>query len=211
MVHSDDEYDEDTQSIEGEEEDEDGEEELCNMWKSKISFFITIVYAKCKDYLRRQLWDRLIHFSNMNIPWCTIGDFNVITTPDEKQGGIPYNMNKSFEFIATIEACGLMDLGYTGQTYTWCNHRNEEARVWKRLDRAMVNDNWLQGIPQTTITHLHSVGSDHCPLLMEIVDKVKQPIKYFKFLHCWTKHEEFNNVVKACWDREVEGNPMWRL
>ncbi|WMV30196.1 hypothetical protein MTR67_023581 [Solanum verrucosum] len=77
----------------------------------KDKLLITIVYAKSKDYLRRHLWDRLIHFSNMNIPWCTIGDFNVITTPDEKQGGIPYNMNKSFEFIATIEACGLMDLG----------------------------------------------------------------------------------------------------
>ncbi|XP_049343831.1 uncharacterized protein LOC125808126 [Solanum verrucosum] len=143
----------------------------------------------------------------MNIHWCTIGDFNVITTPDEKEGVIPYNMNRSFEFIATIEACGLMDLEYTGQRYMWCNQRNEEARVWKRL----VNDNWLQGIPQTTITHLPSVGSDHCPLLMEIEDKVKQPIKYFKFLHCWTEHEELNNVVKACRDREVEGNPMWRL
>lgn len=76
----------------------------------------------------------------MNISWCTIGDFNVITTPEEKHGGLAYNMNKSFEFISVIEACGLVNLGYSGQHFTWCNQRSEEHRVWKRLDRAMVND-----------------------------------------------------------------------
>ncbi|KAH0697938.1 hypothetical protein KY289_015420 [Solanum tuberosum] len=103
-------------------------------------FMITFGYAKCKDELRRTLWDRFIHLSTVKIPWCTIGDFNVIISIDEKKGGIPYNMNKSFEFISVIEASGLIDLGYSGSQYTWCNNRAEEARVWKRLDRAMVND-----------------------------------------------------------------------
>lgn len=62
----------------------------------------------------------------------------MITTPEEKKGGLMYNMNKSFEFISIIEACGLTDLGFNGQPFTWCNQRSAEARVWKRLDRAMV-------------------------------------------------------------------------
>ncbi|KAK4707378.1 hypothetical protein R3W88_033067 [Solanum pinnatisectum] len=64
-------------------------------------------------------------------------------------------MNKSLEFISVIEACGLINLGYTGLPYTWCNQRNAHARVWKRLDRSMVNDKWLETMPQTAIEHLH--------------------------------------------------------
>ncbi|KAH0650296.1 hypothetical protein KY284_030208 [Solanum tuberosum] len=102
----------------------------------------------------------------MEVPWCTIGDFNVITSIEEKLGGIPYNMNKSFDFIGVIEACGLTDLGYTGLPFTWCNQRDAEARVWKRLDRSMVNDKWLEVMPETTIENLSSVSSDHSPMLM---------------------------------------------
>ena len=74
-----------------------------------------------------------------------------------------------------------MDIGYSGQHYTWCNQR---SRVWKRLDRAMVNDKWLECMPQTTISHLPVVCSNHCPLLMEMEVRIAQEVKYFKFLHC---------------------------
>ncbi|KAK4731480.1 hypothetical protein R3W88_024468 [Solanum pinnatisectum] len=130
---------------------------------------------------------------------------------EEKIGGMPYNMNKSLEFISMIEACGLIDLGYTGLPYTWCNQRNAQARVWKRLDRSMVNDKWLETMPQTTIEHLSSVGSDHKSSSIEMVRKNEDHIKYFKFLHCWVDNESFIETVQNCWKREVTGNPMWKL
>ncbi|XP_015170882.1 uncharacterized protein [Solanum tuberosum] len=173
-------------------------------------FIFSVIYAKCKDQLRRPLWDRMLHISTDNVPWCTIGDFNVITSTEEKKGGVPYNMNKSLEFISVIEACGLVDLGYSGQHFTWCNQRAEQARVWKRLDRAMVNDKWLEIMPQTNISHLPYVGSDHTPLLMEMTVNDNQGIKYFKFLHCWVDNDSFMDTVTSCWNKEVHGNPMWR-
>ncbi|XP_015087005.1 uncharacterized protein LOC107030129 [Solanum pennellii] len=66
-------------------------------------------------------------------------------------------------------------------------------------------------MPQTNITHLPSVGSDHCPLLMEINDKKNAVIKYFKFLNCWTDNEPFFKTVEQCWQRKVIGSPMWCL
>jgi len=148
--------------------------------------------------MRRPLWDRLLFYANMEIPWCTIGDFNVITSIEEKFGGIPYNIHKSFEFIGVIEACGLVDIGYTGLPFTWCNQRDAEARVWKRLDRAMVNDKWLEVMPQTTIENLSSVGSDHTPLLMEMIRANESHIKYFKFLHFWVENGTFMKTVQQC-------------
>ncbi|WMV45632.1 hypothetical protein MTR67_039017 [Solanum verrucosum] len=248
VVNSEDEFDEDTQSLKETDDDEEGDETSAHLIKAFGSTFRSEFKAKIqevadqqglsprgrkqvrqliksasistsanssrpntREQLRRPLWDRLFHFSNMDTPWCTIGDFNVITSTKEKYGGIPYNMNKSLDFITIIEASGLMDIGYSGQHYTWCNQRAAEAKVWKRLDRAMVNDKWLELMPQTTITHLPSIGSDHCPLLMEMEARSKHRVKYFKFLHCWTENVNFLDIVKGCWQKKISGNPMWRL
>lgn len=72
-----------------------------------------------------------------------------------------YNMNKCFEFISIIEAYGLMNLRFNGQTFTWCIQRVVVARVWKRLDKAIVKDRWLATISETTIDHLPTISSDH--------------------------------------------------
>ncbi|KAH0736538.1 hypothetical protein KY285_012245 [Solanum tuberosum] len=141
-------------------------------------------------------------------PWCTVGDFNVITDSEEKLGGIAYNMRKSLEFIGVIKDCGLMDLGFNGPRFTWSNQRGINFRIWKRLDRAMVNDKWLQDMPLTSFTHLPSVGSNHCPLLMEMNAKHDNYIKYFRFLNCWADQPSFVETVTNCWNRPIEGNPM---
>ncbi|KAK4706446.1 hypothetical protein R3W88_033995 [Solanum pinnatisectum] len=120
-------------------------------------------------------------------------------------------MKKSLEFIAVIEACGLIDLGFSGQKFTWTNKRGIHHRIWKRLYRALANDAWLEKMPQTTITHLPSVGSDHCPLLMGMKAAKNDHTRYFKFLNFWTDQFNFLDIVKACWERKVEGNNMWRF
>lgn len=56
-------------------------------------------------------------------------------------------MKKSIDFIAVIKGCGLFDLGFTRQKFTWTNNREVMFRIWKRLDRAMVNDKWLEVMP----------------------------------------------------------------
>ncbi|KAH0725048.1 hypothetical protein KY284_000913 [Solanum tuberosum] len=191
----------------------DDQQVTCEISHTEIqgNYIKTFVYAKCKDYLRKPLWDRLLHIADNRdtTPWCTVGDFNVITDIDEKLGGIPYNMRKSLEFIGVIEACGLMLLGFNGPKFTWSNQRGINFRIWKRLDRAMVNDNWLQNMPHTCITHLPSVGSDHCPLLMEMNARPDSCIKYFRFLNCWVEQPSFEETVVDCWNRPVEGNAMW--
>ncbi|XP_069148286.1 uncharacterized protein [Solanum lycopersicum] len=174
-------------------------------------FNITYVYAKCKEHFRRTLWDRLIQWSDTDHPWCIIGDFNVIYSTQEKLGGREYNISKSLDFISIIEYCGLVDMGYNGQPFTWCNHRKDAARIWKRLDRGLANDKWLEKMPHTNITRLPSVGSDHCPLLMEMNDRKDEVIKYFKFLNCWTENDSFYQTVEKCWNRKVVGNHMWIL
>ncbi|XP_069143598.1 uncharacterized protein [Solanum lycopersicum] len=175
------------------------------------SFLMTYVYAKCRDQLRKPLWDSMLKWSATVHPWCILGDFNVITSAQEKLGGREYNIRKSLEFINIIDSCGLIDMGYNGQPYTWCNHRNNGDMIWKRLDRGMVNDKWLDIMPHTNVTHLPSVGSDHSPLLLDMIDHKDTVIKYFKFLNYWTENDTFLHTVENCWNKKVTGNPMWIL
>lgn len=89
-------------------------------------------------------------------------------------------MKKSLEFIVVIKGCGLIDLGFARQTFTRSNKRDMVHRIWKRLDRGMANDKWLEVIPQTTVTHLSSVGADNCPLLLEMSTRSDYVIRKLK-------------------------------
>ncbi|KAH0731470.1 hypothetical protein KY290_002476 [Solanum tuberosum] len=62
--------------------------------------FLTVVYAKCTEDLRRELWNDLREMAN-NIQgiWGAIGDFNVITSIEEKKGGRSYRLEESFDFL----------------------------------------------------------------------------------------------------------------
>ncbi|OIT40396.1 hypothetical protein A4A49_07963, partial [Nicotiana attenuata] len=174
------------------------------------TILLTIVYAQCKPGLRRPLWDYLrTRAASSNSPWCVIGDFNVKASIEEKIGGIPYEVNKSLDFLSMIEDCGLTDLGLYGPRYTWSNGRGPCSIVWKRLDRGMVNDNWIASYPATTITHLASTGSDHSPPLMEMHVRPDNATRYFKFLNRWTENQSFLPLVQQVCKMQVCGNPMW--
>lgn len=75
--------------------------------------------------------------------------------------GVPYNMRKSIEFIAFTEACSLIDTSFKGQKFTFKKKRDMNQRICKMLVRALINDNWLVLMQQTTITHLSSTSSNH--------------------------------------------------
>ncbi|OIT23700.1 hypothetical protein A4A49_53972 [Nicotiana attenuata] len=131
-------------------------------------FWMTIVYAKTKRILRTSLWDSLRQCNqSINSPWCISGDFNVIVETEEKKGGVPHRMEKSWEFISCIEECGMVDAGLSGPRFTWCNGWGNGHRIWKRLGRVLLNHEWTSLFPRNEIVHLASTGSDHTPMLMK--------------------------------------------
>ncbi|XP_015058305.1 uncharacterized protein LOC107004576 [Solanum pennellii] len=75
----------------------------------------------------------------------------------------------------------------------------------------MVNDFWLEKMPQTTITHLSSTGSDHCPLFMKMVSTTIDHTKYFRFLNCWVDNPHLMETVETCWEKEVVGTGMLKF
>ncbi|XP_060190835.1 uncharacterized protein LOC132620152 [Lycium barbarum] len=155
-------------------------------WKAGFHwkiFYISIVYAKSRSTGREDLWRYMrIFASTIDQPWSVSGDFNCILNEEEKYGGRPYSLNKSIPFIDCLNDCGLSDMGFTGNAFTWCNERKEQEIIWKILDRVLANEKWDEDIGNTTIQHLPRLSSDHCPFSSDFVMKKKLSSDTLSFL-----------------------------
>ncbi|XP_060177798.1 uncharacterized protein LOC132607735 [Lycium barbarum] len=107
--------------------------------------------------------------------------------------------------------CDLIDPGYSGSTFTWCNGWAPEKRVWQRLDRVLINHNWMNLFDSTNVDHLIRTVSDHFPILTMANSFQRNHVKYFKFLDLWTEEDDFKDVVNQAWSMDVQGSPMWRF
>ena len=78
-------------------------------------FWLTVVYAKCKQILRRDLWQ---HLNNLtipcNMPWIVLGDFNSILSSDERRGGAFPSLSSMEDFGDFLDQRGLVDCGFNG-------------------------------------------------------------------------------------------------
>lgn len=93
----------------------------------------------------------------------------------------------------------LVDMGYNGQPFTWCNNREGNERIKERLDRAIVNSKWIREFAKSAVTHKLNIGSNHCPLLVQIERKCTRSKRPFQFEKAWTKKNECNEIIKDVW------------
>lgn len=98
-----------------------------------------------------------------------MGDFNVVSSQDEKVGGLPVNLNNVAYFNNMIAHALLTDGGYLGSKFTWSNNRLGNKRILQRLDRVLLSAEWMTEF-QISVTHLNRHCSDHAPLLLNVSD-----------------------------------------
>lgn len=117
-------------------------------------FLCTFVYASNFIDEKKKLWKDLRdhHDSPMfrNKPWMIGGDFNEILHGDEHSNYVDSLILTSgmTYFQHTVLACSILDLGYQGSHFTWCNKR-DEGLICKKLDRLLVNERWMDDYPQS--------------------------------------------------------------
>ncbi|XP_074323202.1 uncharacterized protein LOC141660140 [Apium graveolens] len=108
-------------------------------------WWYTGFYRCSKKGRRRESWEILRNLaSRSNLTWCVIGDFNNTMSLDEKRRGQRHPINLIDGFIEVIIECGLLDLGYMGEQFTWERSRGKHNWVQKRLDRGLANQEWFR-------------------------------------------------------------------
>ncbi|KAK9984473.1 hypothetical protein SO802_033998 [Lithocarpus litseifolius] len=163
---------------------------------------------------RPESWAKLKYLKGTStLPWLTIGDFNEITGASEKEGGSDRPRQQMTNFIETINACGLHDLGYNGPKFTWNYERADGVRIRERLDRALATPEWLSLFPLAKLYHLSSTVSDYAPLVLRMTQKPRSTIqkKPFRFESMWLKDQRCEQVVTDAWEKglaSAEGNVL---
>ncbi|KAF5459676.1 hypothetical protein F2P56_019603 [Juglans regia] len=133
-------------------------------------FFITIVYARCRQVERRNLWQDLEDVHTGDSPWLVIGDFNLIREDGERIGDNPRSLSAMEEFNCCLDNCSLLDLAFVGSHMTWCNGHEGQSWSGARLDRAVINLGFSNCFLDAHYERLTRKYSDHCPMDFGRVD-----------------------------------------
>ncbi|XP_075633957.1 uncharacterized protein LOC142606505 [Castanea sativa] len=163
-------------------------------------------YGNLNTSKRPKSWAKLKYLKGtLTLPWLTIGDFNEIIEASEKKGGSDRPRQQMLNFIETINACGLHDLGYNGPKFTWNYERADGGRIRERLDRALATPEWLSLFPLAKLYHLSSSVSDHVPLVLCMAQKPRgtRHKKPFCFVSMWLKDQRSSLDV---WNKRVFGH-----
>ncbi|XP_048613313.1 uncharacterized protein LOC125587176 [Brassica napus] len=164
---------------------------------------MTFVYGDPVLERREQVWERLTRFSTTrNGPWFMIGDFNEITDHSEKEGGRKRSDSSFLPFKQMLSHCGMLEFPFTGNKLSWVGKRSKGVTVRCRLDRAVGNEDWHEKFPHTATKYLRLWGSDHRPILADILTKPVRKKKKFKFDKRWLDNEELRNVILEGWKSE---------
>lgn len=119
------------------------------------------------------------------------GDFNIIFDKAEKLGGLQVTQQEMVDFATCVNACSLTEVRFCESIYIWWNGRIEEDCIFKRLDKVLVNNKFLQILPNSEVHHFIRQGSDHAPLHVVCDATQDQIVKPYRFLNFWAKHEDF--------------------
>ncbi|KAL5546632.1 hypothetical protein UlMin_006319 [Ulmus minor] len=193
---------------------------LCFLWsdsitvqllsgsKGHIDVMVTFLNSTCWRFtglygnpdtsLRPQFWDLMKRLGDSSsLPWLCGGDLNEILFGHEKQGGAERAQYLMSHFREAINHCGLADLGFRGPKFTW-NRGHGACLVQERLDRMLGNSGWLDLFPNSLVHHLNLRGSDHRPLLVELLQAGERSAigkswkrGRFHFEEAWADEEEY--------------------
>ncbi|XP_026400218.1 uncharacterized protein LOC113296095 [Papaver somniferum] len=164
---------------------------------------VTGVHVDVLCINKRALWAELAPFSTSNKPWIILGDFNTISTLDEKKGGrVPLNSSIA-EFNEWIDNCELLHAAKTGLQFSWSNGRCGRKRILCNLDRCLFNSQWLEKYPWWKY-HVTARGiSDHS-ILIGSNSEIHKPLNCpFKFQQMWITHPGLLQVTLSEAEKKV--------
>jgi hypothetical protein len=107
-------------------------------------WILSCIYGPSETINKQAFWDSLTAVGeDFASPWLCIGDFNFVLDQFEKLGGRPVASSSHCPFKHFIDHLGLVDLGFVGNPFTWCNNRQGFDTIKERLDRSLASSNWV--------------------------------------------------------------------
>ena len=165
-------------------------------------------YGEPKTNQRMEVWNKLKGLNNRpSIPWLCACDFNEISKHDEKLGGVLRGHTQMQNFRDVIDECDFIDLRFEGPKFTWSKHFIDGHSIWERLDRGLVNSEFLLKYPASKVSYLKCMSSDHVPIFINL-SGLEDPSrkKMFRFEEMWLSDSHCGETVEATWRNGEEGD-----
>ncbi|KAL0294270.1 UNVERIFIED_CONTAM: hypothetical protein Sradi_6895900 [Sesamum radiatum] len=144
------------------------------------------------------------------VPWLVGGDFNTVVDTSEVCGQSGDIRGAAEEFRGCLRDTGLITLPMQGERFTWHNCSRDSRSLWKRLDRLLVNDQWLTTWPSTSYLSLNARTSDHSPLVLR-GDATDRTVGMFRFDNYLARSTEFIPSVQRVWQHRIVGTAMYEV
>ncbi|XP_077226476.1 uncharacterized protein LOC143859710 [Tasmannia lanceolata] len=174
-----------------------------------MTFKMTVVYAHNYYISRRELWSKLVNIASLNqAPWIVFGDFNAVRSREERYG-YPPNIAQMEEFNSCLTTCALTDLRSVGLNLTWNNKGKQGNLKMAKLDRSLVNEEWLHSYPNSFTEFFPPGISDHSPFIVSCFNHQSLGPRPFKFMDMWLADKSLYPIVERAWNHKVKGNPMF--
>ncbi|ERN04466.1 hypothetical protein AMTR_s00914p00003170 [Amborella trichopoda] len=77
-------------------------------------------------------------------PWVVLGYFNTVRYQAEKVGGNCISLSRLLDVNSCFDDCRLVDCQASGNFRYWSNHQDEDDRIFCRLDRVLVNVEFIR-------------------------------------------------------------------
>ncbi|KAE8682317.1 Polynucleotide adenylyltransferase family protein isoform 4 [Hibiscus syriacus] len=140
------------------------------------------VYGPSLDAEKEAFFRELLSFlDNVECPLCVGGDFNVVLSQEEKEGGVVNSVTMNI-FRDFVSKANLLDLPLSGGRFTWCNNR--ELPTFERLDRFLVDQRLVSLFPKLSQSLQARSVSDHNIVLLENKDCNwgRKPFRLFNYV-----------------------------
>lgn len=115
------------------------------------------------------------------------------------------------EFGTCLNNLDVIDLNFSGCFYTWTNKSEGDGFVARKLDRVMVNEEWLCKFGKTIVDFPTGGISDHSSAIISVGTLKSFGTKPFKFYSYWLEHKEYMDWLREGWNKEVKGVLMYQL
>lgn len=140
-----------------------------------------------------------------------MGDFNIVMNNRAKLGSKRIDRNAVKDFIVWINDIDVAYIPSRGFEHTWSNNRDEDQRVYTKIDHMFCNEAWQNLIKDFQLDYGAPISSDHSPDILSVQLTNKSGTHPFKFMKGWMSHPKFKHTLETGWSDVVHGNPMVRL
>jgi hypothetical protein len=112
-------------------------------------------------------------------------------------------------FMESLEVCGLSDLGFVGDLFTWRNNsHSSDLYIRERLDCVVADAAWCARFQDFSVRNGDPRHSDHRPVIVSTEDR-QDPWQHnakpaFRFEAGWVHEEECEVVVENAWKLTME-------